>query len=135
MAKSLSQLIRAYGDRVRAKVNDVARSETGQLRDEIIKGWPVDTGASRAGWQGPLQKGYAFYELRNEYPYAATIEYGGYPGVGPKTEKVGAHVLPGGIQVRGGIYPSQKPAAPLARAISKRIVAFKTELGAVIRVG
>lgn len=133
MAKSLSQLVRAYGERVIVQIDDIVRQEAGKMRDDIIEGWPVDTGASRAGWQGPTKVGDAAYELRNDYDYAATIEYGGYPGVGPKTEKVGAHVLPGGIQVRGGIYPTQRPAAPVAHAISKRIVPLKTELQALIR--
>lgn len=134
MTKSLNQLVKEYGHRVMTQVDDIIRDEAGEVRDEIINGWPVDSGASRAGWQGPIKVGHGHYQLRNAYPYAATIEYGGYPGVGPKTERVGAQVLPGGIQVRGGIYPTQKPAAPVARALSSRVVALREALTVLIRV-
>lgn len=131
--KTLAQLVRSYGEKCIAQVDEVARLEAGELRDDIIEGWPVDTGASRAGWQGPTKVGVAHYRLRNDYDYAAVIEYGGYPGVGPKTEQVGSHVLPGGVAVNGGIYPSQRPAAPVRRAISKRILPLHNELAKVMR--
>lgn len=118
--KTLAQLVRDYGEKCISQMDDIARDEAGLLRDEIIEGWPIDTRASRAGWQGPTKVGHAHYRLRNDYDYAPTIEYGGYTGVGPKTEKVGSHVLPGGVAVNAGIYPSQRPAAPVRRGISKR---------------
>lgn len=133
MADTLAALLKAYGNRVVADLDDVARAEAGKLRDEIIEGWPVDTGASRAGWQGPTKVGEGQYRLRNDYDYAPTIEYGGYPGVGPKTERVGSHVLPGGIAVNTGIYPTQRPAAPVRRAISKRTVPFHDAIANVLR--
>jgi hypothetical protein len=131
--KTLAQLVRVYGETRISRLDDVARDQAGLLRDEIIEGWPVDTGASRAGWQGPTKVGEAQYRLRNDYDYAPTIEYGGYPGVGPKTEVVSAHVLPGGISVNAGIYPSQRPAAPVRRAISKRTVPFHEAIAKVLR--
>lgn len=135
MALTLSQLVQQYGRRVVDQADEVASSETGQLRDEIVKGWPVgpNSGASRAGWQGPTKIGHAHYRLRNGYDYAPTIEYGGYPGVGPKTERVGSHVLPGGIEVNSGIYPSQRPAAPVRRGISKRTVPFREAVLKIMR--
>ena len=133
MAMALSQLVKAYGDRVKVQVDEVGRSECGHFRDEIVKGWPVDTGASRAGWQGPTKVGHAHYRLHNNYDYAPTIEYGGYPGVGPKTERVGAHTLPGGIQINQGIYPSQRPAAPVRRGISKRTMPLNNALIKILR--
>ena len=128
---NLSQLVQAYGGRVRVQADEVARAEAGMLRDAIIEGWPVDNYVSRAGWRGPTKLAHAHYQLRNDYDYAPTIEYGGYPGVGPKTERVGAQALPGGIQINQGIYPSQKPAAPVRRGISKRTVPLR---GAVIKI-
>lgn len=133
MASTLSQLVKRYGDDCRAEADEVTRVEAGHLRDEIIKGWPVDTGASRAAWQGPTKVGHAHYRLRNDIDYAATIEYGGYPGVGPKTERIGAHVLPGGVEVGGGIFPKQKPAAPVRRAISKRTLPLKDALIRIVK--
>lgn len=132
---TLSQLVQVYGNRVISQMDNIARSEAGLLRDDIVEGWPVDTGASRAGWQGPTKVGHAHYRLRNDYDYAAVIEYGGYPGVGPKTERVGSHVLPGGVAVNGGIYPSQRPAAPVRRAISKRTLPLNDAVSRVLRQG
>lgn len=136
MASDLARLVQAYGQKVLSQVDEIAGREASLMRSDIVEGWPVASvngGSSRAGWQGPIKVGHAHYQLRNEYPYAATIEFGGYPGVGPKTEKVGAHVLPGGIQIRGGIYPSQKPDAPVARAISKRTIPINEALAKVLR--
>ena len=130
---TLAQLVRSYGEKVMSRMDDIARNEAGLLRDDIVKGWPVDTGASRAGWQGPTKVGHAHYRLRNDYDYAPVIEYGGYPGVGPKTEKVGSHVLPGGVAVNGGIYPSQRPAAPVRQAISKRYLELQRAIGQALR--
>ena len=130
---TLTQLVQQYGNRRRQQADEVARVEAGFFRDEIVKGWPVDTGASRAAWQGPTKVGHAHYRLSNLMDYAWVIEYGGYPGIGPKTERVGAHVLPGGIQVGGGIFPKQRPAAPLRRAISKRTVPLREAMAKVMR--
>ena len=131
--KTLAQLVRDYGETCTSRMDDIARDEAGRLRDDIIEGWPVDTGASRAGWQGPTKVGESHYRLQNDYEYAPTIEYGGYPGVGPKTEKVGSHVLPGGVAVNAGIYPSQRPAAPVRRAISKRSLPLREAIARGIR--
>jgi len=130
---TLKDVLGAWGKRVALKMDDVAMQEASEMRSEIIEGWPVDTGASRAAWQGPVKVGHAHYRLSNDYEYAPVIEYGGYPGVGPKTEQVGAHVLPGGIEVNRGIYPSQRPAAPVRRAISKRTLPFQEAVSKVLR--
>lgn len=131
--RTLTEVVRSYGQGIISKMDSIASYEAGLLRDDIIEGWPVDTGASRAAWQGPTKVGEAHYRLRNDYDYAGVIEYGGYPGVGPKTERVGAHVLPGGVAVNGGIYPSQRPAAPVRQAISKRTFPLAESVAKVIR--
>lgn len=132
---TLSQLLQSYGNRVISQLDDIARQQAVEMHADIVEGWPVDTGASRAAWQGPSKVGHAHYRLRNDYDYAAVIEYGGYPGVGPKTERVGSHVLPGGVAVNGGIYPSQRPAAPVRRAISKRTLPLNDAVARVLRQG
>jgi len=115
---ALSSVIDRFQRRAEARFDEEMRKEAGLVREDIITGWPIDTGASRAGWQGPI-KIVGGYQLRNDYPYASTIEYGTYPGVGPKTVAVGSTTLPGGININKGIYPSQRPAAPVRRALSK----------------
>lgn len=124
---ALAKAIGSFEDRVESNFDDELRKEAGLIRDDIIKGWPVDSYASRGGWQGPL-KIVGGYELRNDYPYAPTIEYGTYPGVGPKTVEVGSTTLPGGIEVNAGIYPSQRPAAPVRQALSKSRLRFSRDI-------
>lgn len=138
---TLKSLIAAYGHRVVSQVDDVARMQTADMRDDIVQGWPVgdrdgsrdEIAHSRDAWEGPIKVGHAHYRLTNPYVYAPVIEYGGYPGVGPKTERVGAQVLPGGIAVNGGIYPSQRPAAPVRQAMSRRVLPLNQSLANVMR--
>ena len=94
------------------------------LRDTKI-GWPVDEGTSRAAWQGPTRLRENAYEIRNTAPYARVIEFGGYPGVGPKTRRVGSARLAGGIERNAGIYPKQRAAAPVRRALARNISAYR----------
>ena len=87
--------------------------------EDIQVGWPVDQGVSRAAWRGPVRVGPMEFILTNPLPYAPVIEFGGYPGVGPKTGEFPGETLPGGIQINEGIYPLQRPVAPTRRALSK----------------
>lgn len=127
-AGKLGALIRSYAAQVEQSVDEVTREQTSKLRDDIIQGWPVDTTASRAAWQGPIKIADGHYELRNEIPYTVVIEYGGYPGVGPKTARQSAQALPGGVEINGGIYPTQRPAAPVRQALSKRSLELTRQL-------
>ena len=122
--KQLVQDIQAHTRRELRSLDRVIREQATLLRNDIVTGWPVETGASRAAWQGPFKEGPASYVLRNNMVYAAVIEFGGYRGVGPKTAQVGAFFLPGGIGVNGGIYPTQRPAAPVRQGLSKRQLAL-----------
>lgn len=136
MARSLAQIVNSYGANVISKLDGIALQQAEEMRSDIVEGWPVAAihgGASRAGWQGPTKVGHAHYRIQNQYDYAAVIEYGGYPGVGPKTEIVGSQVLPGGVAINGGIYPSQRPAAPVRRAISKRYLELQRAIGMALR--
>ena len=126
--RSFSQIINEYTQQIVDSSDEAMRVHANALRNDIIEGWPVDTGASRAGWQGPTKIGEAHYQLRNLFPYAVTIEYGGYPSPGPKTAQSGGQFLPGGIVVNGGVYPTQVPIAPVRQAMSKRKLAMAQEL-------
>lgn len=108
----------------------VAEVATAVLAD-IVDGWPVDSGVSRAAWWGPRKVGPAQYQLGNPTLYAATIEYGGYPGIGPKTEAGGGENLGHDIVTNRGIYPKQKPAAPVRRALAKHAGEISEKLAAV----
>ena len=111
----LARFIAATGRDADQAVYAVA---TDVLSDTQI-GWPVDTGVSRAAWWGPRRIGPAAVQIGNPFRYASVIEFGGYPGVGPKTQKFGPSRLPGGFIINAGIFPRQKPAAPLRRALAK----------------
>ena len=80
--------------------------------------WPVDSGASRAAWWGPNRLAPASYQIGNPVVYAKVLEYGGYTGVGPKTEQHGGTQLAGVGAVAPGIFSTQAH-APLRRALSK----------------
>ena len=94
----------------------------------IQEGWPVDTGVSRAAWRGPVRIASARYRLSNPVRYAPVIEYGGYPGIGPKTERIGPVTFPGGLRVGSGIYPTQRPHAPVRRALSRHRRDIRNEI-------
>jgi hypothetical protein len=99
---------------------------------DIQVGWPVDTGASRAAWIGPRQIAPLTYQLSNPFVYARVIEYGGYPSPGAKTAPAGGETLPGGIAINAGVYPRQRPAAPVRRALSKAYGVMGSELAKVL---
>jgi len=120
IGEQLGVLIRDYAKGTIEDVDKEFLHQATLLRNDIVRGWPVDTGASRAGWQGPIRRGYAHYEVVNNFVYAPIIEFGGYPGVGPKTQFAGGVANAERIDFNPGIYPTQKPPAPVRRALSKR---------------
>ena len=102
------------------------------LLREVQLGWPVDSGVSRAAWTlGHARQ--LIREIVNTSAYARVIEFGGYPGVGPKTVQRGAEQLPGEISIGAGIFPSQRPSAPLRRALAKIQPELDRQVADVIR--
>lgn len=83
---------------------------------KTAENWPVDTGYSRASIEIPERIALAYWRFRITALYANVIERGLYPGVGPKTSQEGPEDFGEGVQVGRGIYPTQKPFAPLRRA-------------------
>jgi hypothetical protein len=132
---SLISLMEKFSKRIKDRSDQSLAKEAQVFREEIIAGWPVGTGGgvdtvrSRDAWSLPSKTGEGVYRLVNRMPYAATIEYGGYPNPGPKTERQGSRILPGGIEVDGGVFPTQKPAAPVRQAMSKRRLAWASGKG------
>ena len=90
-----------------------------QVLADTQAGWPVDSGASRAGWAGPRQMAPLAYQISNSFRYAPIIEYGGCVSPGAKTEYFPGELLDGTIQINPGVYSRQVPAAPLRRALAK----------------
>lgn len=121
---ALRSLLERFSKRARESTDQGAQREAAILLEDIQDGWPVDTGASRAAWSGPFKVAEGHYRLINPMVYAPVIEYGGYPSPGPKTAQVGAQLLPGGISVGSGVYPTQRPVAPVRQAMSRRKLAW-----------
>ena len=86
---ALSKLIESYARKAGREIDEVARDQAGELRNDIVALTPIDQIRLRPAWQGPIKISDGVYHIRNEMPYAVTVEYGGYPGVGPKTHKLG----------------------------------------------
>jgi hypothetical protein len=114
-----TQRLSAYAAQVGENAEQAVFEVAADVLADIRIGWPVDSGDSRRAWIGPRKIAPLTYQLSNPYPYARVIEYGGYPGVGPKTSRYGGSSLPGGIAINPGIYPIQRPAAPVRRALAK----------------
>jgi hypothetical protein len=93
---------------------------------------PVDTGALRAAWER-RRIAYAHFEHRNPLPYAATVNFGGYRGVGPMTHAEGPQVFPGGISVGGGIFSNQRPSHMVERALSELDTEMRKALAKVLK--
>ena len=105
--------IQAFVAKAKKNPETVMRSVSLKLFSAIIKASPVDTGRFRGNWQttgvtpatgliagvDPTGNkavnsaatfitnapGWDTFTLTNNLPYAATIEFGGYPGTGPNT--------------------------------------------------
>lgn len=126
--KGFSRLIAEYAREVKDDINTVLGEVMTEWQAETIRGWPVDKGYSRSTISTPRNEGQGVWSFSVTAEYAGVIEYGGYRVVGPKTHQVGAQVLPGGIAVNGGIYPTQRPAAPVRRGMSK----VKSQIGSIL---
>lgn len=121
--------LNGYVQRYPAQAEQIVFKVAAEVLADAKVGWPVDSGASRAGWIGPRRIDTLTYQLSNPFRYARVIEYGGYRGLGPKTVEAGGETLPGSITVNRGIYPRQRPAAPLRRALSKAYGRMTKALG------
>lgn len=125
--------ITAFLARVERNVDQVVLDFAIRALDRIKTEWPVDTGVSRAAWWGPHRLGVAQYQIGNPTPYAITIEFGLYRGVGPKTEALGAVNLGNGLwMVASGIFSTQAH-APVRRALAAVTEAFQRELAGAVR--
>lgn len=128
--RRLQQFVRTHERDADRAVFEVATDVLG----DIVEGWPVDQGVSRAAWRGPVRGSVQLsWKLTNPIRYSRVIEFGGYPGVGPKTERIPPVTFPGGIRVAGGIFPTQKAHAPVRRALSKHQGEITVKLGEALR--
>jgi len=92
--------------------------DAGRLMDSTV---PVDTGALRAN-RSPAVSGSRgnriTWSTGYTLPYAGVLEYGGYPGVGPKTVALGGGDLGAGFTAGAGIYAKQSPLGWVRKALA-----------------
>jgi len=93
-----------------------ALEEAGRLMDQTV---PIDTRALQKSRTRVHKRG----KLRwsTEYPkdYAGVLEFGGYPGVGPRTMKAGPGDLGAGFTARAGVYSKQAPLGWVRKALAQ----------------
>lgn len=126
--KKLNALLYRKIEKTKRDADAVVREQAYLLYNYIVENWPVDTGFSRASITPPERIGFAQYRIRITAEYAVIIEYGGYRGVGPKTAQESGITLPGGISINSGIYPIQKPHAPVRRGLARVSVSLREEI-------
>lgn len=128
VTKQLNALLTRKVEKTKEDADALVLKHAYLLYNYIVENWPVDTGFSRASITPPERIGFAHYRIRITAAYAIIIEYGGYRGVGPKTAQEGGIILPGGIQIGPGIFPIQKPYAPVRRGLSRIMVSLEKDL-------
>ena len=110
---SFEDQMRAFARRANMSVERTVKGTAIKLFSAVIKSSPVDTGRFRANWTAAgvqpstvttdmtdksgaaatgamtnyinSANGQLVFTMANNLPYAHVIEYGGYPGDGPKT--------------------------------------------------
>lgn len=89
-----------------------------RVRTRLRAYTPVDTGRLVGNWAGPTKTADNEYTVSNDTPYAAVVEYGGYPGVGPRTVELQGRDLGEGYNAEPGIYSLQAPHGMVRRALA-----------------
>ena len=130
---SFARTLTRISQRTERDLDTEVLTSTAELKAGVQKGWPRLTGTSVGAWEGPLRFGRLHWGIRNSVVYAHVIEFGGYPGVGPKTIQFAGEILADGIVVNEGIYPRQKPAAPVRRNLAQVGPQFRQNIRAIVR--
>ena len=122
---SFEDQMRAFARRANMSVERTVKGTAIKLFSAVIKSSPVDTGRFRANWTAAgvqpstvttdatdksgaaatgamvnyinSANGQLVFTLANNLPYAHVIEYGGYPGDGPKTVGGFSKQAPAGV--------------------------------------
>lgn len=132
-AAAYKRTLRRFVARVERDLDNLVQQAMLLMLRRIQQSWPVDTGISRLSWSTPRRRAPRDWELVNNAKYASVIEFGGYPGVGPKTVALGAEQLAGDISVGSGIFPKQRPSAPVRRAQAAAVPELQRGVQQVVR--
>lgn len=117
---NFAKQVKAFAKKAEQSIEQTHKAVSIKLFSAIIKDSPVDSGRFRANWQtsnttpasgttsatnDPTAEVVSYvasisssvFTLSNNLPYAATIEYGGYPGSGPNTVNGFSRQAPYGV--------------------------------------
>ena len=119
MASKLGNVVSGFFRRVIDSNDKKLGQAATKWQADTVLGWPVDTGFSRASIEPPRRVSKGHWQFSITAAYAGVIEYGGYRGVGPKTAQQSGEQLGDDVTINPGIYPIQRPSAPLRRALVK----------------
>ena len=86
------------------------------------------TGRLQRGWKTPVRFEELAFKITTDVPYAPTLEYGAYPGVGPKTIALGTKRFGFGITVGSGIFSSQSPHGMVRRSLAEEATQLVGEI-------
>lgn len=125
--------IRDYSTRLATRSRQVVRDQMEAVRASIVATTPVDTGALRESWSPVTQGRDALtWRVSTDLPYAPVLEYGGYPGVGPKTVALGGGTIGAGFLGEAGIYSRQAPLGWVRRALAHAAPGFLQAIGRAV---
>ena len=102
----------------------VVKTHATGIREAIIRTSPVDTRFLQAHWSPAHQRGDPLtWGISTDVPYAPTLEYGGYHGIGkrmpPRTVRLGGGDLGAGFTAGAGIYSTQAPLGWIRKALAQ----------------
>lgn len=129
-AQRFGERMRAYSARLTTRSRQVVRDEMETVRATIVATTPVDTGTLRDSWS-PVTRGSEAltWSVSTDLVYAPVLEYGGYPGVGPKTVALGGGTIGAGFVGNAGIYSTQAPLGWVRRALAHAAPGFLNAIG------
>lgn len=117
--------MRGYSNRLATRSHQVVRDQMDTVRSAIVATTPVSTGVLRDSWSPVTQGRDALaWGISTDLIYAPVLEYGGYPGVGPKTVALGGGALGAGFIGDAGIYSTQAPLGWVRRALAHAAPGF-----------
>ena len=105
------------------------------IRQVIINTSPVDTGRLKASWNPVRAAGDLAYACGTDVHYAPTLEYGGYPRVGPRTIRLGGGELGAGFVAGPGVYSQQAPLGFVRKALAGAVRQFRLRIRNVPKQG
>jgi len=120
---------------VRDQGTKAVEAQMRSIRQVIINTSPVDTGHLKASWSPVRAVGSLAYACGTNVHYAPTLEYGGYPRVGPRTIRLGGGEIGAGFVAGPGIYSQQAPLGFVRKALAGSVRQLRLRIRNVLKQG